>query len=238
MDPKQSVEGVYGDLGVTNIIRKTDPSVEKSLKSSDFHLDMAYRYSEEILAFLKHIDTFYPTLNFEDYWNNKIQKVASDKKKIGKSVDIYFEANLDEVVTHAIELCESSRTVGVQCCILSLDDESFTAFMNKDNKTSHLKIVNSMRDTNVLPYIKSRIVVSRPSYIIGLQFDFVVIVGFEVNYDSNSPNYTYYERRFLSDLYLGASRAKSKLVFISNRSGNNFPKILETAITEKILEKK
>lgn len=237
MDPKQAVENVYGDVGITDIIQKINPEIEHDMGISDFNLDIAYRYSQEILDFLKHVDSFYPTMGFRDLWNNKIQGTTSNKKKTGDTVDIFMRNSIEKCIIDALKMAEDYLQKGKQVAILTLSDDYYSRLMKNSNP--YLKLINAMHETTVLAYTKKKIVVSKPSYIIGLQFDFVIILGCEYEISEDTPGYVYYERQFLADLYLGASRAKNKLVLINNTEASSFPNVLEKAIEKGyLIEKK
>lgn len=229
MDPKQAVDHVYGDLGITDIVNQLNPEVDASIGSADFHLDVAYRYSQEILEFLKHIDSSYPTMGFKDYWNNRIQGTKAFRKRINEPVDYISFKNMSDVIKNTIEISENYTKSGQQVAILALNDISFTKLKEKENKSIYLKSVNSMKDTTALIYTKKKVVISRPNYIIGLQFDVVIIIGCGFDYETDNQSYIFYERQYLSDLYLAASRAKNKLILIGNKD-EKLPNVIQKAI--------
>ena len=61
MDPKQSVDMIYSDFGVNSVFVG-----EQLLPDSDnkICLDEAFRYTRQVLKFLKHIDFCYPEMGF------------------------------------------------------------------------------------------------------------------------------------------------------------------------------
>ena len=75
----------------------------------------------------------------------------------------------------------------------------------------------------------------KPSYVIGLQFEIIILVGCYNIYSETAPNQSGYKRRFLNDLYLGSSRAKNDLYLFSNKGDISIPDVIKTALENNIL---
>ena len=88
----------------------------------------------------------------------------------------------------------------------------------------------------LLKYSKKKILISEPNYVIGLQFDAVILCGCYSIYAKYEKNKSYYLRRFLSDLYLGASRAITDLILTRNITMADSLEFLEKAIEDNIIE--
>ena len=66
----------------------------------------------------------------------------------------------------------------------------------------------------------------------------IILVGCYSIYNENAPNQSGYKRRFLNDLYLGASRAKKDLYLYSNKEAIAIPDVIKTALDKKLLIQK
>lgn len=234
LDPKQSVDVVYSEYGVTDVFNGMNPEIEKDFGNPvDICLTEAYRYTKQILKFLKHIDSSYPTLDFGEDWNNKIKAVSS-KQEDGIVPKYYYCESKNEEVKKAInkakELSGSSRVA-----ILSLQDDLFKMLDDKAKYDNDFKIIDSSRVTHTLKHVRRNVFVSKPSYVIGLQFDIIILVGCYSIYNENAPNQSGYVRRFLNDLYLGASRAKRGLYLFSNKEAVAIPGVIKTALDKNII---
>ncbi len=236
MDPKQSVDEVYSDLGITEILNKSNPETDASMGNTKyFSLDIAYRYTKEILNFLKHIDASYPQLEVGHEWNNKISGLKSSKMKTGPLPCLYTFDSEKEEVKKAIQLAEEFSNRGQQTIILSLQEDLFSILQKETTDTNKFKQILSKREVALLKYTKKKILISEPNYVIGLQFDVVILIGCYSIYNKYDNNKSYYQRRFLSDLYLGASRAKSNLILTRNQNMADFPEFLDNAINNKLI---
>ena len=236
LDPKQSIDEVYSDLGITEILNKSNPNTDKSMgKTTSFSLDIAYRYTKEILNFLKHIDAYYPQMELGHEWNNKISGLKAGKMKNGNLPILYTYNNKIDEVKYAIQTAEQLTNSGKQTIILSLQDDLFDMLQNEVKDNTRFNLILSKKDVALLKYTKKKILISEPNYVIGLQFDAVILIGCYSIYEKYENNKSYYQRRFLSDLYLGASRAKTDLILTKNNELADFPEFLESAIKNKLV---
>ena len=75
-----------------------------------------------------------------------------------------------------------------------------------------------------------------PEFVAGLQFDAVVLGGCRAEFSKHLPNQGYTLRRFLSQLYLGCSRAAETLHIHVCAAGGGVPEVIESAVRKKLLE--
>lgn len=239
LDPKQSVDEIYSDLGVSSISSKHNPETEKSMGTpSSFSLDIAYRYTRQILNFLKHIDASYPQMDLGHEWNNNIASLKDTKAKAGDVPQLYTYNSATEEVSKAISLADKFATEGKQTAILSLQDDLFRILQQQIKNNPKCREIRSKREVDLLKYTKKKILISQPNYVIGLQFDAVILIGCYSIYKKYEKNKSYYQRRFLSDLYLGASRAKKILILSRNNSLEDSFDFIDSAISNGCIEEK
>ena len=112
----------------------------------------------------------------------------------------------------------------------------FGLLVNETKNDTNFKIIDSSRVTHTLKYVRRNVFISKPSYVIGLQFEIIILVGCYSIYNEHSPNQSAYKRRFLNDLYLGASRAKRQLYLFSDKESMSIPDVIRTAIENRIIE--
>lgn len=237
LDPKQAVDEVFSDLGINKIISQLNPETEASIgETTSYNLDIAYRYTKEILNFLKHIDSCYPQMDLGHEWNNKISSLKANKMKSGMLPKIYTYENEIEEVKKSIDLAESFASKGKQTIILSLQDDLFLKLKKETQNDTRCKQILSRKDIDLIRYSKKKILISESNYVIGLQFDVVILIGCYSIYDKYEKNKSYYQRRFLSDLYLGASRAKLDLILTNNKNMVDFPEFLDSALKKELIK--
>ena len=235
LDPKQSVDEVYSQFGVTDVFNGMNPEIEKGLGNpDDICLAEAYRYTKNILKFLKHIDSSYPTYDFGEDWNNKIKSVSS-KQEDGILPKFYYCESKREEVEQAVKLAKN-LSGSTRVAILALQDDLFKILLEESEKNIDFKIIDSSSVTHTLKYVKRNVFISKPNYVIGLQFEVIILIGCYSIYNETSPNQSCYKRRFLNDLYLGASRAKKDLYLFSDKEAVSIPDVIKTAIDSQIIQ--
>ncbi|SCY75014.1 hypothetical protein SAMN03159288_04069 [Rhizobium sp. NFACC06-2] len=117
----------------------------------------------------------------------------------------------------------------------------FERFETYQNAASHqfpqeVFIIRSRDDVEQLRYMNRRIVFSTPEYVAGLQFDSVVIVDANGDLVPLSNYKGHQERRFLSELYLGISRAQKEVVIIASRDGDGLSPYLQALEPRGLLQ--
>lgn len=231
LDPKQAVDEIYSDLGIDEICNTTNPSTAASMGKTELYtLDIAYRYTKEILNFLKHIDSSYPQMDLGHDWNNGIRGIKAYKLKSGIYPMLYTFNDKDDEIKNALRIAKEYSKNGKQTAVLSLQDNLFSILQEQTSDSNTFKKILSKKDIALLKYTKKKILISKPNYVIGLQFDAVILIGCYSIFNKHDSNQSYYQRIFLSDLYLGASRSKQDLILTNNKEMVEFPDFLQKAI--------
>ncbi|UTC49293.1 UvrD-helicase domain-containing protein [Treponema vincentii] len=237
LDPKQSMEKIYSDIGISEILSKLNPETDASIgKTNAFTLDIAYRYTKEILTLLKHIDSSYPQMDLAEKWDNGMKNLKHNKIKNGECPILYTYKNDETEVKEALSLAKEYSQKGKQTIVLSLQDNLFTNLQKSTTDINKYHQILSKKDIGLLKYTKKKIFISKPTYVIGLQFDVVILIGCYTLFSKHDPHQSHNRITFLSDLYLGASRAKNILILTNNITMPEFPDFLQKAIDVKCLK--
>lgn len=235
LDPKQAVMETFFDDISSHHINIDEKSSENTFgKSENITLGEIFRYTPEILSFLKHIDKSYPALGLGQDWNNNIKKSTSKKNKGTKPSIKIFDC-IEKEINEAIKIAAKSSSNGCKTAILVMDNDNFQLIRSK-NKNPNTEFIESKEDTLKLKYKKRALVVSQPCYVIGLQFDTIIMVGCNIFFNEHDSNKSYYLRRYISDLYLGCSRASSKLILTASSTIGFIPTFLNSALDKQLLE--
>jgi hypothetical protein len=237
LDPRQTITETYFDY-VLDGVNTTDgeESSERTFgKYKNVILGEVFRYTEEILKFLKHIDNSFPAFGLGTDWENNIRKTVS-KKGSGALPEIYLLDSQQAELEFSMKKAKEFISNNLRVAILALDNDSYIALKEKYSQDICV-FVESKEDTIKLQYKKKRIVISQPYYVIGLQFDAVILTGCYIHFDEQDGNQMYNLRRFISDIYLGSSRASKKLIISSNTSIGSIPNFINNAVDKNCLVK-
>ena len=234
MDPRQSPAETYAEFAASGVASRESGAVDRSLVDyGSIDLRVVYRYTPEILRFLQHLDKFYPALNLGvdsqfDLADSRTERTS------GETPILRLHSSASDERTAAMEDAVGLAAGGGKVALLCLDNESFRDYRSagKSSRRARFEVVESREDVEKLGYTRRSIVISQPHYVAGLQFDAVVVGGCRPQFSQYDPYQAYGLRRFLSDLYLGASRARDVLHIHASGSSGDFPPVLEAAVKD------
>jgi hypothetical protein len=238
MDPRQTITETYFDYGIKDI---SNPDVGETSDSTfgkydEVMLGEVFRYTREILDFLKHIDKSYPALGLGSDWENNIKKTIS-RKGGGNLPEIHLANSTNDEIGYIFGQAKNYSSKGLRTAILALNNDNYVLLKEKYSSEKAI-FIESKEDTIKLQYKKRGIIISQPFYVIGLQFDVVIISGCYIHFDEHDRNQVYNLRRFISDVYLGSSRASKYLLITSNITIGSIPGFINNAVEKKYLIKK
>jgi hypothetical protein len=238
LDPRQTITETYFDYGIKDVnTTSEDETSERTFGNyENVILGEVFRYTKEILNFLIHIDKSFPAFGLGSDWENNINKTVS-RKGNGSIPEIYLVDSQHDELEFVAKKAKEFTSNNLRVAILALDNNSYIALKEKSNLDSCV-FVESKEDTIKLQYKKKMTVISQPYYVIGLQFDAVILTGCYIHFDEHDRNQMYNLRRFISDIYLGSSRASKILMITSNTSVGSIPNFITSAVEKKCLIKK
>jgi hypothetical protein len=237
MDPRQTITETYFDYGIKNMANIVTGEISDSTfgQYDEVMMGEVFRYTKEILNFLKHIDKSYPALGLDSEWENNIKRALS-KKSNGDLPMIYLANSVNAEISYIFDQARNYSSKGLRIAVLALSNDSYI-LLKKKFSSEKVIFIESKEDTIKLQYKKRGIIISQPFYVIGLQFDVVIISGCYIHFDEHDRNQMYNLRRFISDVYLGAGRASKHLLITSNITIGSIPGFINNAVEKKYLVK-
>jgi hypothetical protein len=232
MDPRQSPFETYAEFAAPGAGLAESGEAERSLGAfGSIDLEIVYRYSPEILSFLQFVDRHYPALDLGADWGISVANAKTDRES-GVLPLMRLCSSLsterDDAILQAFQLAAE----GLKVALLCLDTQAFQEYRSvvEEKHSGRFQSIESRDDVESIRYTKRAIVLSQPHYVAGLQFDAVVIAGIRPTFNQYDAFQSYGLRRFLSDLYLGASRARDRLYLVGSGHQAEFPSVLKSAI--------
>lgn len=196
--------------------------------SEQVDLERVYRSTPEIVDLLAGVDASFPALDLEgefaeysgqsDHGSGAIPELW----EFGTDIDM-----IDGVLMEAERRARALDGGGRQVAILCMNEERFKRYMDAGRVKNKVVTVLSRDDMRELRYAKKKCVLSMPEYVAGLQFDSVFLVNMDDADWSNEVMSIGARRRYISRVYLGASRASQKLVIATSNERGGMSKVLE-----------
>ena len=181
-------------------------------------LSQVFRSTPQIASFLEVLDGSFPAMDLEGEF--RTHSGFSNKDDGPKPVLRVYQTDtslIDDVFREAGQRAREVKGGGSQVAVLCLNEQLFDVYRKASRiKDKHVAIT-TREDLRELRYARTRCVFSMPEYVAGLQFDTVFLIHADAvdladEYVSQSA-----KRRYVSRLYLGASRAARVLKVLSSQ---------------------
>lgn len=234
-DAKQSP----GDTFMIGSSRETERNVWSQIGTKGFQkveLDKVFRYTPQITDFITKLDESYPALDLGEDWGKYSVESVKDSSSIPTICQLIDEKDVyRQVFKRARDLKRRgglNYSVAVLCC----NNDHFITYRDAGDLKNYFRPVSSRDAAAVARPDAYRFLLSAPEYVAGLQFDAVFLL--DVN-NAETPDGAYsagLRRRFLSKVYLGASRARSHLELFATASSGGRASILDGAIRSNVLQ--
>ncbi len=231
-DLKQSTTDTALD---SNLERFRNPGVGES---TPLDLKQVFRSTPQIAAFLRDLDGSFPAMDLEGEFDRYVGVSTRGDGEVPALIEFSTDTQLvDEVFARATKIGRELTGGGSQVAVLCLNEDIFDKYLSASRTQGKFVAVKSREDLRELRYAKSKCVFSMPEYVAGLQFDTVFLIHADEAdlLDENLSQNT--RRRYVSRVYLGASRASNKLIITSSKERGGPSEILHGPLQNKSLIK-
>jgi hypothetical protein len=234
-DLKQSPRDTFAQYG------EADPnlfSASTGLQNSELvNLEKVFRYTPQIAEFLADIDASFPAIDIPGEWDAYVGNAALQDGLTPTLVTYRDEKSLFRAVfDKAVQVARGIDGGGRRVAVLCVNEELFDYYLETASGQyagKHIPIT-SREPSSDLRHAGKRFVFSMPEYVAGLQFEVVFLIhvdSVELANDCGDG----VRRRFISNIYLGASRAEKVLTICTCSSRGGYSDILRMAIERKNL---
>jgi hypothetical protein len=228
-DIKQSTNDVAISGGMEKF---RNPGVGESVLTE---LKQVYRSTPQITAFLRDLDASFPAMDLEGEYATY---VAESKQEDGETPTLtVYETDIklvDSVFEQAARVARDIDGGGSQVAVLCLNEALFDKIRFAGRVRDKFVPITTRDDLKELLYAKSKCVFSMPEFVAGLQFHTVILIHADsANYDRDQGLGT--RRRYVSRVYLGASRAARKILLSSSKEQGGPCQLLDVPLANKTL---
>jgi hypothetical protein len=239
LDPTQSPRETFTLVAEGNDTRMAG-IYERARLPNPKKIDLVdvFRYTPEIAVLIRSVHDVAPALDLSEDWS---MPESSSSNPPGAVPSFKVLANKEEIYKEAmrlaVELSKEARKRKGRVAILCMDSERLEEYVRAASAQyqNEVIVILSRDDTERLRYAGRRFILSAPEYVAGLQFDTVIIVDANAHQVPDGQYRAYKLRRFLSELYLGLSRAEHRLVILASKDQGGLSKVLDGALGAKAL---
>lgn len=228
-DIKQSTNDVAISGGMEKF---RNPGVGESVLTE---LKQVYRSTPQITAFLSDLDASFPAMDLEGEYSTYVASSHQEEGDI-PSLTVY-DTDLklvDSVFLQAVRMARDVDGGGSQVAVLCLNEALFEKILGAARVRDKFVPITTRDDIKELRYAKGKCVFSMPEFVAGLQFHTVILIhANSVDYNEDQGMGT--RRRYVSRVYLGASRAARKIMLASSKEQGGPCQLLEVPLANKTL---
>lgn len=194
-----------------------------------------YRSTPQITRFLQDFDASFPAMDLEGEYDTHIGLSEQGSGPVPR-LDVYDRDQdlLDAVFREAGG--DARRHDGRKVAVLCLNDAIFERSRQASRIAGKFVALTSREDLKAVQYARTRCVFSKPEYVAGLQFEVVYLLHADNADLSDEMLSQGARRRYLHRFYLGASRAKTKLIVTASRERGGYSEMLNGALQLGSLE--
>lgn len=223
------------DVAISGGMEKfRNPGVGESVLTE---LNQVYRSTPQITAFLRDLDASFPAMDLEGEYATY---VAESQQEDGETPTLtVYETDIklvDSVFKQAAHMARDIDGGGSQVAVLCLNEALFDKIRVAGRVQNKFVPITTREDFNELRYAKSKCVFSMPEFVAGLQFHTVFLIHADsANYDEDQGLGT--RRRYVSRVYLGASRAARRILLSSSKEQGGPCQLLDVPLNNKTLRR-
>jgi hypothetical protein len=196
-----------------------------------------FRYTPQIAEFLADLDASFPAIDIPGEWDAYAGKAQLDDGQVPDLTVFRDERALFSAILRSAEgVARVAPGGGRRVAVLCTSDEMFDRYVAAAEGQfagRHIAIT-SREPSSELRHAGKRFILSMPEYVAGLQFDAVFVIhvdAAEAPLDSGDA----VRRRFISNVYLGSSRAEQTLHLSACLSRGGKSDILNMALARHSL---
>ena len=223
------------DVAISGGMEKfRNPGVGESVLTE---LKQVYRSTPQITAFLRDLDASFPAMDLEGEYATYVAESQQDDGETPTLTVYGTDISLvDSVFEQATRMARDIDGGGSQVAVLCLNEALFDKIRVAGRVRDKFVPITSREDLKELRYAKSKCVFSMPEFVAGLQFHTVFLIHADsADYDEDQGQGT--RRRYVSRVYLGASRAARKILLSSSKEHGGPSQLLAAPLTNSTLRR-
>jgi hypothetical protein len=200
-------------------------------------LKQVYRSTPQITAFLRDLDASFPAMDLEGEYATYVAESQQDDGETPTLTVYETDISLvDSVFEQATRMARDINGGGSQVAVLCLNETLFDKIHVAGRVREKFVPITTREDLKELRYAKSKCVFSMPEFVAGLQFHTVFLIHADsADYDEDQGQGT--RRRYVSRVYLGASRAARKILLSSSKEHGGPSQLLAAPLANNTLRR-
>lgn len=227
------IKQASNDVAISGGMEKfRNPGVGESVLTE---LKQVYRSTPQITALLRDLDASFPAMDLEGEYATYVAESQQDNGETPTLTVYETDIKLvDSVFEQATRMARDIDGGGSQVAVLCLNEELFDKIRVAGRVRDKFVPITTRDDLKELRYAKNKCVFSMPEFVAGLQFHTVFLIHADsADYGEDQSLGT--RRRYVSRVYLGASRASRKILLSSSKENGGPCQLLSVPLANNTL---
>lgn len=196
-----------------------------------------FRYTPQITKALSCIDESFPGQDLDDDWPD-----YSGVSKIDDGPTPTLCETKSTIATYTVVFRRAralQRELGRtgRVAVLCASNELFKRYLDFTDLRESFIAITSRDEASAIQHSARKFIYSMPEYVAGLQFDTVLLIDVNQGEVPDGPYSAAALRKFVSQVYLGASRAERRLEFYASKEHGGASRLLTRAVLSKVVDR-
>jgi hypothetical protein len=205
-----------------------------------FELNTAFRYTPEIAALLEWIDQAMPAVGMAEELGNEWRRVSSrSSRESGQRPTLVPLDSTEETYSFVFPRAQQRARFlkrGSTVAVLCLSEQLFDTYVSAGAFRDYFLAITDREQLSGAYKAGLRFVLSMPEFVAGMQFDTVYLIEANDGEVGEGADYQGRSLQFVSQVYLGASRAERVLEIYSSKNRGGASRCFLHAMQEGALQ--
>jgi len=207
-------------------------------KMEKIELVDVFRYTPQIAKALSCIDQSFPGQDLDEEWPAYSGVARTKDGPIPTICDLQSTIHNYTFVFQRAKALQGKSAKGRRVAVLCASNELFTSYLSKFTELADNFIaITSRDDASGIPQSARKFIFSMPEYVAGLQFDTVLLIDVNRGEVPDGPYSAASTRKFVSQIYLGGSRAERVLELYASKEHGGISPVVSGAVLEGAIQR-
>lgn len=195
-----------------------------------------FRYTPQIAQVLARIDESFPGQDLDEEWPQYAGISKIDDGPVPTACTIRTTVATYTLVFQRARMLQRELAKDGRVAVLCASNELFRRYLEFSELRDSFVAITSREEASSISRSTRKFLFSMPEFVAGLQFDTVLLIDVNQGEVPEGPYSASALRKFVSQVYLGASRAERRLEFYAAGEHGGIAALLSRAVHEKAVE--
>jgi hypothetical protein len=205
-----------------------------------FELNTAFRYTTEIATLLEWVDQAMPAVGLAEELGDEWRKVAvSAARGSGRTPYLVVQESTPSIYNFVFARAQKRARYlkkGSSVAVLCLSEQLFDSYLNAGAYRESFLAITDREQLSGAYRAGVKFILSMPEFVAGMQFDTVYLIEVNEGEVAAGPDFQGRSLHFVSQVYLGGSRAERFLEIYCSRERGGPARCLIHAVENSALE--